>query len=87
MGEFLRNQQAFAVQARGNTDGVLPSGQKVQYGSTVDMKVRRPDRMRIDITGDRRNERIYYDARSSARASPRRRRSSRWPWPPPPPMP
>jgi hypothetical protein len=64
MGEFLRSQQTFSVQARGNTDGVLPSGQKVQFGSTVDMKVRRPDRMRIDISGDRRNERIYYDGKT-----------------------
>jgi hypothetical protein len=64
MGEFLRNQQSFSVQARANTDGVLPSGQKVQYGSTIDMKVRRPDRMRIDMIGDRRNERIYYDGKT-----------------------
>ena len=64
MGEFLRNQQVFTVQARTTTDDVLPSGQKVQFGGTIDMKVRRPDRMRIDMTGDRRNERIYYDGKA-----------------------
>jgi hypothetical protein len=61
MGEVLRNQQNFSVQARTTTDDVLPSGQKVQYGGTVDVKVRRPDRLRMDIAGDRRNERIFYD--------------------------
>jgi hypothetical protein len=64
MGEFLREQQMFAVQGRTTTDDVLKSGQKVQFGATVDMKVRRPDRMRVDISGDRRNERIYYDGKT-----------------------
>lgn len=64
MGEFLRNQQNFSVQARTTTDDVLPSGQKVQYSGTVDLKVRRPDRMRMDIAGDRRNEHIYYDGKT-----------------------
>jgi len=64
MGEFLRTQQAFAVQARGTTDDLLPSGQKIQYGVAVDLKVRRPDHMRMDIVGDRRTDHIYYDAKT-----------------------
>ena len=64
MGEFLRNQQNFSVQARSTTDDVLASGQKVQFGGTIDLKVRRPDRLRMDISGDRRNERIYYDGKN-----------------------
>jgi hypothetical protein len=64
MGEFLRAQQAFSVQARGTTDDPLPSGQKVQLNGVVDLKVRRPDRMRMDIASDRRNEQIYYDGKT-----------------------
>jgi len=64
MGEFLRNQQAFVVQAKMTTDHVIGSGQKVQFGATVNLKVRRPDRMRMDIAGDRRNEQIYYDGKT-----------------------
>ena len=64
MGDFLRNQQMFSVQARMTTDDVMKSGQKVQFGGTVDMKVRRPDRLRMDISGDRRNEHIYYDGKT-----------------------
>ena len=60
MGEFLRSQQAFSVQARMTTDDVIGSGQKVQYAGVVDMKVRRPDRMRMNISGDRRNEHIFF---------------------------
>ncbi len=65
MGEFLRKQQMFAVQARMTTDDALKSGQKVQYGGNVDLKIRRPDHLRMDISGDRRNERIYTTARTS----------------------
>jgi hypothetical protein len=64
MGEFLRKQQMFSVQSRMTTDDQLKSGQKVQFGGTVDMKVRRPDRLRMDISGDRRNERVYYDGKN-----------------------
>jgi len=64
MGEFLRSQQAFSVQARMTTDDVIGSGQKVQFSGTVDLKVRRPDRLRMDIASDRRNERIYYDGKT-----------------------
>ena len=64
MGEFLREQQSFSVQARMTTDDQLASGQKVQFGGTVDLRVRRPDRMRVDITGDRRHERLYYDGKT-----------------------
>jgi hypothetical protein len=64
MGEFLRNQQTFSVQARQTTDDVLASGQKVQYGGTVDLKIRRPDRLRMDIAGDRRNEHLLFDGKT-----------------------
>ena len=50
--------------ARSRPTTCSPSGQKVQFGGTVDLKVRRPDRMRIDIAGDRRNERMYYDGKT-----------------------
>jgi len=64
MGEFLRNQQVFTVQARMTTDDVIGAGQKIQFGAVVDLKVRRPDRLRMDITGDRRNERVFYDGKT-----------------------
>lgn len=64
MGAFLRDQQKFTVRASATTDDLLTSGQKVQFNETMDIMVRRPDRMRADIRGDRRNEHLYYDGKS-----------------------
>ena len=64
MGAFLRDQQMFAVKGQMTTDDVLASGQKVQFGSVVTLKVRRPDWMRVDIDGDRRVERLFYDGKT-----------------------
>src|SRR5256885_81541 len=48
MGEFLRKQQSLEVKGETVTDEVLPSGQKVQYGASVDARVHRPNRLRVD---------------------------------------
>jgi hypothetical protein len=61
MGAFLRALQAMWVQSEITTDDVLPSGQKVEYGGTVDLKVRQPNRMRVEVSSDRKNEQMYYD--------------------------
>ena len=61
MGAFLRDQQKFAVRASVTTDDLLASGQKVQLDGAIQLMVRRPDRLRAEVRGDRRDERIYYD--------------------------
>lgn len=61
MSAFLRAQQSFEVTSEMTTDDALPSGQKVQYGGSVELKVRRPSRLRVDVASDRKNERILYD--------------------------
>jgi hypothetical protein len=61
MGAFLRAQQAMEVLSETTTDDVLPSGQKVEFNGTVDLKARRPNRLRIDVQSDRKNERLFYD--------------------------
>jgi hypothetical protein len=64
MGGFLRDQQKFTVRANGTTDDVIGNGQKVEYGGTVELMVRRPDRMRVDLRGDRRDQHFYYDGKT-----------------------
>ena len=64
MGAFLRDQQKFSVRAAMTTDDLLASGQKVQFAGTVELMVRRPDRMRMDIRGDRRDQHLYYDGKT-----------------------
>jgi hypothetical protein len=61
MGAFLRAQQVMEVQSETTTDDVLASGQKVEYGGTVGLKLWRPNRLRVDVVSDRKNERIFYD--------------------------
>src|SRR5882724_5222070 len=54
MGGFLRTLKAFTVHADTSTDEVLAdTGQKIQFGSVVDYRVRPPDRLRADIASDR----------------------------------
>lgn len=64
MGAFLRDQQKFSVRAIMTTDDLLASGQKVQFNGTVELMVRRPDRLRMDIRADRRDQRLFYDGKS-----------------------
>jgi hypothetical protein len=64
MGAFLRSQQSFIVKSQQMTDDVLSSGQKVKYSGSVVLKVRRPDRLRMDIDSDRRQEHHYYDGKT-----------------------
>jgi hypothetical protein len=64
MAAFLRGQQAFEVTSETTTDDVWPQGktdQKVQVGSAVSLKVRRPNRLRVDVASDRKVERLLYD--------------------------
>jgi hypothetical protein len=64
MGTFLRTLNTMEVQSEMTTDDILPTGQKVQLGGTVSLKVKRPDRLRVEIASDRKNERIFYDGRA-----------------------
>src|SRR5882672_12227711 len=64
MAAHLRTLQSFAVNSEMTTDDVMPSGQKVQYGGTVELKVRRPDRLTAEVTSDRKNERLFYDGKA-----------------------
>jgi hypothetical protein len=64
MGAFLRAQKSFTVDAEVTTDDVLASGQKVKYQALAELKVRRPDRLRAEINGDRRKQTMFYDGSS-----------------------
>jgi hypothetical protein len=64
MGAFLREQQKFSVRSAMTTDDQLASGQKVQFAGTVELMVRRPDRMRADLRSDLKDQRFYYDGKT-----------------------
>ena len=71
MGAFLRQQRTLSVRADTTTDEVLASGQKVQLAATVDMRVRRPNRLRADVESDRKSRRFYYDGKTFTMFGPR----------------
>ena len=50
MTEFLTQAQRFSVTVDTGFDVVQDSGQKIEFGETRQMVLRRPDRLRIDAT-------------------------------------
>jgi hypothetical protein len=70
MGAYLRGLKAFALRSETTTDEVLDNGQKVQFGSTVDYLVRKPDRMRADVVSDRKRRQYFYDGKTVTQYGP-----------------
>lgn len=71
MGTALRNLRNFSVRADVTTEDVLTTGQKVQFGGTIDIDVRRPNGFRITSVSDRQARTIYYDGRTLTVVAPR----------------
>lgn len=63
-GEYLASAESFSFRAHAFFDEVLPTGQKLQYVSTGDVFVRRPDRLRVDVVGELRNYSFWYDGKT-----------------------
>lgn len=49
MANFLSRTQGFSVTAEIGYDAVQNSGQKIEFGSTREITIRRPDRVRMDV--------------------------------------
>jgi hypothetical protein len=64
MGAYLRTLKAFQVQGTITREDVLPNGQKVQRSGAADIIVRRPDRLRAELTNDQRHRFLFYDGKS-----------------------
>lgn len=61
---FLRSQNSFSVEADITYDNVLSGGQKVQYAAFQKVILVRPNRLRVDYTGDQRRTLFVYDGQS-----------------------
>jgi hypothetical protein len=64
MCDYLKNLQQFSVQAEITEDVLLTSGQKIQYGRSVEASVRRPDRLRAESVGDTDDRQLIYDGKT-----------------------
>jgi len=61
---FLAGQQKFAVDTRSSIEGVLESGQKIQFDQGTMLSVERPDKLRAERRGDLVDQVFYYDGGS-----------------------
>lgn len=73
MGAYLRSLTAFELKAEDRIDEVLEDGQKIQLSKTVDLQVRRPDRLRAEIETDRKARVVFYDGKQFTIFSPEAR--------------
>ncbi len=61
MGEYLGQAQFFSVSAEVWQDVDLSSGQRVQAGRTLDLQVRRPNRLHVEVHSQRHNRELVYN--------------------------
>jgi hypothetical protein len=61
---YLAESPFFSVHAEVWQDGLTHSGNRVQAGRTVDLQMRRPDRLHSWVQSTRRNHELYYDGKS-----------------------
>lgn len=71
MGAALRATQSVDLHADVTTEEVLTTGQKLQFGGTVDVKAVRPTKLRLDISSDRQSRAFYYDGKTATLFAPR----------------
>jgi hypothetical protein len=64
MGIALRNLKFVSVTGDVTTDQVLVSGQKIQFGGTIDITAIRPDKLKMVIKSDHQVREIYYDGKA-----------------------
>jgi hypothetical protein len=64
MGDYLAQAQFYSVTAEIWQDVQLASGQRAQAGRTVDLQVRRPNRLHAEVRSTRRNRELFYDGKS-----------------------
>ena len=71
MGAYLRTLKTFTVRTDATKDEVLDTGQKIQFGGTVEYRVRAPDRLRADVNTDRKQRQLFYDGKTATLYGPR----------------
>lgn len=62
--DYLKTADAFRVNAEVTYERVLNSGKKLQLSRLVEVMVRRPNRVRVEVLDDKGNHRVYYDGKT-----------------------
>ena len=79
--DYLKSAEAFTFRADITMDEVLPSDVKVQYGSTLNASVKRPNMVRTETRGDLRNGASWYDGKTFTRLNRDLNLYAQWPAP------
>jgi hypothetical protein len=64
MSDYLQGLQQFSVQTEITEDILFDSGQKIQYGRSATVFVRRPDRLKVYSEGDLSKGQLFYDGKT-----------------------
>ncbi len=63
MGNYLKTASEFSFETEVTFDQVLSDGQKLEFGRSAHVSVRRPDGLQANVSGDLANERVWYDGK------------------------
>lgn len=61
LGQYIDQSEQFTFQATVEVDEVSSQGQKIQYASSLDIAVQRPDRLFVNQEGDLNNRSLWFD--------------------------
>jgi hypothetical protein len=61
LGQYIDGAEQLTFQAEVEVDEVTPQGQKIQYASSFDVAVQRPDRLFANQQGDMQNRSLWFD--------------------------
>ena len=71
MGTYLRSLKAFHVEADVLTEEVLQDGQKAQLSNRVNLVAEKPNRLRMELTSDRKQRMFFFDGKTFTIFAPR----------------
>jgi hypothetical protein len=63
VGNYLRSLKAFQIRSTTTSETVLDDGQKVQVDSVADLLVDKPNKFRLEVTGDHQHRLFFYDGK------------------------
>jgi len=64
MSDYLKGAEELGFRADIVYDAVSPDGQKLQYGGTAEVALRRPNRLHVEYNGDENSRTIVIDGRT-----------------------
>lgn len=70
MTDYLGGLEGFSLDTDNMLEDVLVSGQKIQYDFTSEVVIHRPNKMRVERTGDLLNQVFFYDGKTLAIYNP-----------------